>query len=87
MCTSDFVLEQVVKYVVDNCADDIAFFSKFQDKQLAARLDAVINKPFARVRYEEAIEMLQKEISKDRSKWQFPEVCMHSQSQQAAYSF
>ncbi|KAL1500422.1 hypothetical protein AB1Y20_013079 [Prymnesium parvum] len=74
MDNAESFVKHVVKYAVDHCAEDIAFFSKFQDKGLAARLDAVVNKPFARVRYEEAIAMLQKEIAKDPSKWQYPQV-------------
>ena len=38
------------------------------------RLDAVVNRPFARVRYEDAVVMLQEEIAKDPSKWEYPEV-------------
>jgi len=34
----------------------------------------VVNKPFARVAYEEAVAMLQQEIAKDPSKWQYPDV-------------
>lgn len=64
----------MVKHVLKNCADDLAFFAKFQDKGLMERLDAVANRPFARVRYEDAIKMLQAEISKDPSKWQYPDV-------------
>ena len=35
---------------------------------------AVVNKPFARVTYTDAVSMLQEEIGKDRSKWEFPDV-------------
>lgn len=34
----------------------------------------LVNKPFVRVPYVEAIKYLQEEIAKDPSKWQFPEV-------------
>jgi hypothetical protein len=36
--------------------------------------DKLVNKPFARVEYSEAIRLLQEEIAKDKSKWQFPDV-------------
>ena len=34
----------------------------------------VVDQPFARVRYAEAVTMLQEEIAKDPSKWEFPDV-------------
>lgn len=36
--------------------------------------DNLVNQPFARVEYSKAIELLQEEIAKDPSKWQFPDV-------------
>ena len=35
---------------------------RFQDKELQGRLDKVVNRPFARVTYEKAVEMLQAAI-------------------------
>jgi len=64
----------VVKHVLDNCKEDLEFFNKFQDKGLLERLEKVVSEPFARVTYEDAIEMLQKEIAKDPSKWEYKEV-------------
>lgn len=38
------------------------------------RLKALVDTPFARVEYTEAIKLLQEEIKKDPKKWQFPDV-------------
>jgi len=74
MDNAENFVKHVVKHVLDNCASDIEFFAKFQDKGLKERLDVVANRPFARVTYDDAIVMLQQEIAKDPSKWQYPEV-------------
>lgn len=68
------MLKYVVKQVVHKNNDDLEFFSKFYTKDLLERLDTFITKPYPRVPYIDAIKYLQEEISKDRSKWQFPDV-------------
>lgn len=74
MDNAENMLKYVVQHTLDNCADDLAFFQKFYDKKLLARLEKLVEKPFVRVSYREAIGYLQEEIEKDPSKWQFPEV-------------
>jgi len=70
--------ENMLKYVVGEtlkkCDEDLNFFAKFYDKELKTKLEKVVNKPFVRCAYRDAIEYLQEEIAKDPSKWQFPEV-------------
>jgi asparaginyl-tRNA synthetase len=70
--------EGMVKYVVShalaNCKEDLEFFQKFYDKEKIKSLERLVNEPFARCSYREAIGYLQEEIAKDPSKWQFPEV-------------
>jgi len=34
----------------------------------------VVDEPFAKVTYRDAVKLLQEEIAKDPKKWQFPEV-------------
>ena len=54
--------EEFVKYLIrdakEHCAADLEFFSKFVDKELMARLDFVLERPFQRCSYTEAIEIL-----------------------------
>jgi asparaginyl-tRNA synthetase len=56
--------EAFVKHLVrdarEHCAEDLEFFSKFVDRQLAARLDFVLERPFQRCSYTEAVEILEK---------------------------
>ncbi len=54
--------EDFVKYLIrdarQHCAADLEFFSKFVDKDLLQRLDFVLERPFQRCSYTEAIEIL-----------------------------
>jgi asparaginyl-tRNA synthetase len=56
--------EEFVKYLIRDirahCGGDLEFFSKFVDKELLARLDFVLDKPFVRCSYTEAVEILGK---------------------------
>lgn len=55
-------LKYVVKKTIEECPSDIAFFEKRIDANLKSRLDEFINKPFKRVKYEEAIKVLQEAV-------------------------
>ena len=54
--------EESVKYLIrdtlEHCAEDLAFFGKFVDKGLHERLKFVLERPFQRVSYTEAVELL-----------------------------
>ena len=50
----------VIRQILENRAEDIALFDKFVDKGLAARLQGMIERPFARCPYADAVEILQK---------------------------
>lgn len=56
--------EEFVKYLIrdalTHCAEDLEFCSKFVDKELPTRLNFVLEKPFQRVTYDEAVEILLK---------------------------
>lgn len=56
--------EEFVKYLIrdarEHCAGDLEFFAKFVDKELLPRLDFVLERPFQRVTYTEAVEILLK---------------------------
>ena len=54
--------EEFVKYLIrdakEHCAADLAFFGQFVDQDLLARLDFVLEKPFVRCSYTEAIAII-----------------------------
>ncbi|MBI5383039.1 MAG: asparagine--tRNA ligase [Opitutae bacterium] len=56
--------EEFVKYLIrdirEHCAEDLELFSKFVDKTLLERLAFVVERPFQRVSYTEAVELLMK---------------------------
>ncbi len=66
------VAEEIVKYLIsdirEHCAADLELFGKFVDKELLARLDFVLERPFQRISYTEAVELL----TKSGEKFEFP---------------
>eukprot|EP00897_Mesotaenium_endlicherianum_P010960 jgi/Mesen1/9893/ME000070S09176 len=66
-CATAF-LKHLVRYVLDHCKEDMAFFDKFIEPGLLARLSAVADGEFAHVTYTEAIDLLQK----SKHKFEFP---------------
>src|SRR5438270_5605714 len=64
--------EELVKYLIreirEKCPEELGLFAKFVDKELLDRLDFVLERPFQRTTYTEAIELLQK----SGEKFEFP---------------
>lgn len=64
--------EELVKHLVrdirEYCPDDLELFAKFVDKELLGRLEFVMDRPFQRIAYAEAIELLKK----SGQKFEFP---------------
>ena len=58
------MIQYIIKYVMETCPQDIAFFNQFMDKGLIERLEHVANYDFARVTYTEAVELLEKNNDK-----------------------
>jgi asparaginyl-tRNA synthetase len=56
--------EEFVKYLIadarDQCVEEMEFFAKFVDKELLDRLDFVVDRPFQRITYTEAVDLLKK---------------------------
>jgi asparaginyl-tRNA synthetase len=53
-------LKFCVKYVLEHCKEDLAFFDQFIEKGLIARLEHVVAESFAHLTYTQAIEILKK---------------------------
>ena len=68
MDNAEAMIKYVIRYVLDNCPDEMAFFNQFIDKGLVERLELVANSDFARISYTEAIEILKK----NNKKFQYP---------------
>jgi asparaginyl-tRNA synthetase len=53
-------IREMARYAIEHCGEDLALFGKFVDKGLQERLQFVVERPFKRVAYTEAVEILQK---------------------------
>ena len=58
MDLAEAFIKGLARYTLEHCAEDLALFAKFVDKGLLARLQFVVDRPFQRVAYAEAIEVL-----------------------------
>jgi asparaginyl-tRNA synthetase len=63
-------LKFCLKYVLENNRDEIEFFDKFVEKGLVERLQKVIDTPFKRVEYTEAIRILEENIKGKKVKFE-----------------
>ena len=59
MDLGEAMIHAVVKTVMTKCADELAFFNQFVDKDLLARLSTLVNNEFGRLTYTEAVALLQ----------------------------
>ncbi len=57
-----------IRYVLDNCRDDIEFLAEHYDKDLISRLEFVLHNDFVRLTYTEGVEILEK----SGHKFEFP---------------
>ena len=60
MDLAENMLKYVIKYVLDNCPEEMEFFNKFVDTTLLDRLNNVINSDFGRISYTDAVAELEK---------------------------
>ncbi len=61
-------IKAMARYALEHCAEDLGLFAKFIDKGLHERLRFVVDRPFVRVTYTEAIGIL----TKSGKKFDFP---------------
>ncbi len=55
------MIKFVIRRVMDECADDLAFFQRFVDAELLNRLRHVVDSDFGCISYTEAVEILEKQ--------------------------
>ncbi len=58
MDVAEGMLKHIIRYVLENAPEEMAFFNNFIDKGLLDRLNGVLNSEFAHVTYTQAIEIL-----------------------------
>jgi len=60
MILAESMIKYIIRYVLENAPEEMAFFNSFIDKGLIERLNNVVNSEFGHVTYTEAIEILEK---------------------------
>lgn len=60
MDVAEAMLKYLVNYALQNCADDLKFLNDMYDKELLGRLQLVVDRPFQRMTYTQAVEILEK---------------------------
>ncbi|NJB69340.1 asparaginyl-tRNA synthetase [Desulfobaculum xiamenense] len=67
-------LKSVVGHLRTHCAEDLALFAQWVDKELDATLDTILNEDFARVSYTEAVDILlaNSKTKKGKDRFEYP---------------
>ncbi len=60
MAVAEEMLKYVIRYVLENAPEEMAFFNQFVDKGLIERLTHVLDSEFGHVTYTQGIEILEK---------------------------
>jgi hypothetical protein len=63
MSNAESYIKFVVKAVLESCPEDINFFTKHYDSTLFTRLTKLIEDPFVRIPYREAVSLLEVSLS------------------------
>ncbi|MCI9051306.1 MAG: asparagine--tRNA ligase [Lachnospiraceae bacterium] len=64
MILAEGMLKYIIRYVLENAPEEMAFFNQFVDKGLLERLQGVLNSEFGHITYTDAIEILEKHNDK-----------------------
>ena len=68
MALAEVFLKRIIKDALEHCSEDMKFFAERIDKEVMGRLENVLNNPFLRVSYTEAVDIL----TKSGQTWEFP---------------
>ncbi|MGI6737475.1 MAG: asparagine--tRNA ligase [Anaerovoracaceae bacterium] len=60
MDVAEAMIKYIIRYVLEQAPDEMAFFDRFIDKGILARLQQLVDADFERVSYTKAVELLQK---------------------------
>jgi asparaginyl-tRNA synthetase len=60
MDCAEAYLKEVVQYILENCQEDMPFFNQYIAPGLLERLQHIVQTPFARITYTDAIQILEK---------------------------
>ena len=57
---SEDFLKYILRYVLEHCPEDLAFFNQWYDKTVISTLEGIVDSNFERLTYTEAVEILQR---------------------------
>ncbi len=60
MVLAESMIKYIIRYVMENAPEEMAFFNQFMDKGLIERLEHVVNSDFGHVTYTDAVKILEK---------------------------
>jgi len=60
MNLAEYFIKYLINYALENCKDDLEFLQSMYDEELIERLKFVVSNDFKRLKYTEAIEILEK---------------------------
>lgn len=60
MDCAEAYMKHCLQYVLEHCSEDLDFFAQQNDKTLVQRMQDIVSKPFARLSYTDAVELLLK---------------------------
>lgn len=60
MDLAEAFVKAMARHALEHCGEDLALFEKFVDPEVRRRLEFVVERPFQRVPYAEAVEILQR---------------------------
>ncbi|NTW43250.1 MAG: asparagine--tRNA ligase, partial [Anaerolineaceae bacterium] len=60
MDLAEDMMKYIIRYVMENAPEEMAFFNAFIDKGLVERLNNIINSDFERITYTQAVDILMK---------------------------
>ena len=63
MDLAEDMLKFVIRVVMQNCPDELAFFNSFVDKGLLERLEHVVGSDFGRISYTDAVAVLEQAVA------------------------
>ena len=67
MDVEEEMLKYVIKYVLDNCPEEINFFDQFVEKGLKEKLTSLVNAEFVRISHHDVVDIL----LKANKEWEF----------------
>ena len=68
IAVAEDMIKYIIKYVLENCPEEMEFFDTFVEKGLIERLEKVVNADFGRIDYADAI----KELEKVNDQFEYP---------------